>query len=290
MNRSWLSRSLAVVALLALIVIGVNVFSAQTVSDDGKLHVWFFNVGQGDSELIDTPSHQEILIDGGPDTSVLHELNKALPFGDNHLDLVIVSHNHSDHLTGIDEVLKHYTVKEVWVSGAIYDSATYRDFVQEVADKKIPIKNVTAGISENFGDITGTVIYPQTSFAGLSPTNPHDAMVVTDWTYGAQNILMMGDAESDPEGLMVAAGAIKPATILKVGHHGSTTSSSPAFLAAAKPQFAVIEAGLNNSYGLPAPSTLTKLQDIGTKILRTDHDGTILFHLTPTETTYQTGL
>ncbi len=272
----------AIIALLSLVVFGKGEFDAN--SDHNDLRVWFFDVGQGDAILLDTPSDQQVLIDGGPNGSILSELSRALPFGDKDLDLVIVSHNHADHIGGLVEVLRHYTVREIWISGALHTTDGYQKLLELIRQKNITATVVAAGAGINLGELNGIALFPLDEKTGQLPDNQHDANIVTYWTYGTQSILLTGDAEAEHEAAMLARDIVKPATILKVGHHGSRTSTSAPFLNAVKPQFAVIQVGQNNRYGHPTTEVIERLSAIGAQILRTDQEGTILFGMTSTFT------
>lgn len=278
---------LAVIALL-LITFGTSQF--QAAERDSALRLWFFDVGQGDSALFDTNDGHQVLIDGGPDTTVLSQLSKAMPLTDKEIDLIIITHNHADHLSGINAVLERYKVDEIWISGATYDSATYKKFVALVAEKQIKTENITAGKTFTVSGLTGIALYPLESFVARAPENPHDASVFTYWQYGPTTAMLTGDAESEHEANMLARGIIKHADILKVGHHGSNTSSSVPFLQAVSPKVAVISVGQDNRYGHPHQITLEHLQQLGIPVLRTDQSGTIRFDITPEGYSYKTGL
>ncbi len=276
------------IPFLLLITFGTSQF--QAAERDSSLRLWFFDVGQGDSALFDTNDGHQVLIDGGPNTSVLSQLSKAMPLTDKEIDLIIISHNHADHLSGINSVLERYKVDEIWISGATYDSATYKKFVALVAEKKIKTVAITAGTTFTISGLTGIALYPLENFASRQLENPHDASVVTFWQYGATTAMMTGDAESEHETNMLARGIVKHADILKAGHHGSNTSSSVPFLQAVTPKVAVISAGQNNRYGHPHQITLEHLQQLGIPVLRTDQSGTIRFDITPEGYSYKTGL
>jgi competence protein ComEC len=207
-----------------------------------------------------------------------------LPFNDKEINLIVLTHNHADHLNGINEVLNHYTVDRVWISGAIHTTDAYKKFLEQIKAKRIPTEFVQAGSTISFGDLSGIVLFPLTDQTGQLPDNQHDADVVTYWTYGDQSLMLTGDAETEHEAAMLNRGVVRPATILKVGHHGSTTSTGQAFLDAVKPAYAIIQVGRNNKFGHPAPSTVERLQRLGATIFRTDLNGTILCNITTNAT------
>ncbi len=276
------------IAVLGLVTFGRTFLAAEKFVSDGSLKFWIFDIGQGDSLLIDTPEHHEILIDGGPDQTVLTRLSQALPPGDKTIDLVILTHDHADHLTGLNYVLQRYTVKQIWDSGATEDSTTYRNFVKLVAQKQIPVTNVTLGVKQSFGALTGIVLTPSSSMVGLKPGNQHDANVMTYWQYGKETFLLTGDGETPAEQALLAQGLVQPVAILKVGHHGSATSSSEAFLKALKPKIAVISVALHNKYGLPNAGVLARYSALNIPLLQTRYDGTIEFSVWPDRFTYAT--
>ncbi|MDP3992770.1 MAG: ComEC/Rec2 family competence protein [bacterium] len=279
-----------IIALPFLLLITFGASQFQAAERDSSLRLWFLDVGQGDSVLFDTNDGHQVLIDGGPNTSVLSQLSKAMPLTDKEIDLIIVSHNHADHLSGINAVLERYAVNEIWISGATYDSDTYRKFVVLVAEKKIKTTDVTAGQTFTVSGLTGISLYPLESFAARGSENPHDASVVTFWQYGSTTAVLMGDAESEHEDYMLGRGIVRHADILKVGHHGSNTSSSVPFLQAVSPKVAIISAGQDNRYGHPHQITLEHLQQLGIPVLRTDQSGTIRFDINPSGYSYKTGL
>lgn len=279
-----------VFAVAALLLITFGAAQFQAVERDSSLRLWIMDVGQGDAILFDTSDGHQVLIDGGPNSTILSRLAKAMPLTDKEIDLVIISHNHADHLAGINSVIERYKVNDIWISGAEYDTATYKKFVSLVAEKQIKTEVITAGKTWSVGGLTGIAIYPLADQNGQHPENPHSASVVTFWQYGSTTAMMTGDAESEMESAMLARGIVKHADILKVGHHGSKTSSSPAFLKAVIPKIAVISAGRNNRYGHPHQITLEHLAQLGIPILRTDQSSTIRFDITSDSYSYKTGL
>ncbi len=276
------------IVALALISFGRVYLAADKFTNDGSLKLWVFDVGQGDSLLIDTPQHQQVLIDGGPDQTVLTRLSRALPPGDKTIELVILSHNHADHVAGLTYVLQRYNVKEIWDSGANYDSAIYKKFVALTVSKNIPVVNVALGSKKSFGALTGIVLTPLASAAGSSPGNAHDANVMTFWQYGRETFLLTGDGETEQEVALLSRGLLPPVSILKVGHHGSATSSSEAFLRALQPKIAVISVALQNKYRLPNDGILARFKAMNIPLLQTRYDGTIEFSIYPDRFSYAT--
>ena len=268
-----------------LVVAAVLVWTAvfQLEKDRDVLAVYFFDVGQGDGALIKTPSGNRILIDGGPDSKILSKLGKVMPFWDRSIDMIILSHPHADHVTGALEVMKRYEVGVVIESGVNHSIAEYDEWEDVMANKGILRHVAEAGEILDFGDGSRFDIYsPFESFESASPKNIHDAMIIGRFVYASSSVLFMGDAEKSIEYQLLYRSLnslffILDSDLLKVGHHGSKTSSTEEFLQAVSPRFAIISAGKKNRYGHPHQEVLDRLNAQGIKILRTDLDGDIKF-------------
>lgn len=272
MNRRFLIvLGLALAALLA--AVGNSFRQPPT-------QVTFFSIGQGDSALIQTAARQNILIDGGPDRSVLTKLGSALPWGDKQLDLVVLSHPHADHVTGLTYVLERYKVGRVLMNDAVHTTPEYLRFLELVKEKNIP---VTIGrVGQRFlldGGVTLEVLWPQVSFAGAQVDDLNATSIVNRVSFGQNSVLFTGDTTDANEQAMLQAGVNLKADILKVAHHGSRTSTSREFIKAAAPQVAVVSAGANNSYGHPHAELIERLNSLVPAVLRTDQDGDIIFRL-----------
>lgn len=287
MSRAWWQLIL-ILAALGLIVYGFSTF--QAAERDDSLRLWVFDVGQGDAILIDTPTAQQILVDGGPDASVLQGLSKALPLTDKQLDLVISTHNDADHLAGLNEVLRHYKVDKIWLTGAVHNTKTYETFLQLIAEKQIPTEKITAGATVKVGALEGIAIFPFDSYDGLTPSEQNHSGIVTYWQYGQETFLLTADIDAENEQAMLSRGVLRHVEILKVAHHGSKTSSSEVFLKAVSPKIAVVSNGRDNRYGHPHAEILQRFEALLIPILRTDQLGTIRFDLWPDRYVYKTGL
>ncbi|RLC70039.1 MAG: DNA internalization-related competence protein ComEC/Rec2 [Chloroflexi bacterium] len=261
----------ALVAGLALAVI--LIWIAVGNLPDGKLHVFFLDVGQGDAIFIQTPRGRQVVIDGGPDpTALTAVLGRRLPFWDRSLDLVILTHPDADHLTGLVPVLERYRVGRVLEPAYPATSQTYVRWLELIAEKRIPALLARTGVRvELEPGLICEVLHP------ASDPNPEDkannASAVTRWTWGQVTFLLPGDIEQEVEAALVASGQPLEATVLKAPHHGSDTSSSAPFLRAVNPQLVVISVGADNRFGHPSPEVLDRLA--GRTVLRTDERGTI---------------
>lgn len=245
----------------------------------GKLEVTFFNVGQGDSILIETPYQQQILIDGGPDNSVLSRLGRRLPFYDRDLDLVILTHADADHLTGLVEVLKRYQVEKVITSGVEAHSATYDQWLQVIKEQEIAIDTIAEPKRYFFGDNCWLdILYPDHDLAQQEVKDLNTTSIISRLDCQNHQFLLPGDAGNEQEEYLARKDINLQAEVLKVAHHGSKNSSSELFLEAVSPKFAVIQVGQKNKFGHPHLITLHRLELLGAEIFRTDQQGTITFY------------
>ncbi|MFA4941847.1 MAG: ComEC/Rec2 family competence protein [Patescibacteria group bacterium] len=261
-----------VLALLAIPIFGL------TYSSSKNLEVDFLDVGQGDAILIKSPFGQNILVDGGPDGKVVEQLGKKLPFWDKQIDLIVLTHPHDDHVTGLTEIIKRYDVRKILYTGVVHDAPNYLAWLEEARNKKIPLALVDRPQVIKLGENCELdVLFPQKSFIGQGIENLNNSSIVAKLFYGQTSFLLTGDAEIAVEKDLLAASVDLKSQVLKIGHHGSDTSSSEEFLEAVKPKFAVIEVGKDNDFGHPNLRILKRLERIGAEIFRTDLDGTIKF-------------
>jgi beta-lactamase superfamily II metal-dependent hydrolase len=239
------------------------------------MRVFFFDVGQGDAELIETKDGRQILIDGGPSSAILTRLGNVMPFGDRSLDAIIISHPHSDHVSGLVDVINRYDVGMIFESGAIYPTSEMLALEAAISKKGIARVYVDQPMTIVFGDGARlTLIAPDRSFVGKDVKRIHDSMVVGLLEYRDARVVFMGDAEKTVERSLIDAKKLEQVDILKVGHHGSKTSSSEYFLSRITPRVAIISVG-KNKYGHPNQDVLGRLDMSGARVFRTDEDGTI---------------
>lgn len=260
------------VCILLITVLGVREWSLQA---DGKLHIRFLSVGQGDSALITTPSGKIIVIDGGPDWSTLEDLGKYLPFFRRRIDLLMLSHPNLDHLASFPEILKRYRVGMIAMTGIGNTLPKYNQIFALSETQSIPILRMSAGKTLELGDgVLLTILWPPEKMPSGFTKNVNDTSVVARLEYKNHRVLFTGDMERPAEETLVRAHADLNADILKVPHHGSRTSSSTGFLLAIHPSLAVISVG-ENSHGHPRPEIIDRLRAVGAEVKRTDEDGMV---------------
>lgn len=266
-------KSIIAIAGLALAIILLVVWIMGR--PDGRLHVAFLDVGQGDAIFIQTPTGRQLLVDGGRYPSVtLAQLGREMPFWDRSIDLVIATHPDDDHVGGLVDVLERFKVSRLITNGAIEASDTaYGVLLSAAEDRDTPIH--PAQIGETILLDSGVRLEILHSGGATANENQNDASVVARLTYGDLSVLLTGDAEAGAESELVQEGWPLDAVILKAGHHGANTSSSAPFLQSVSPQVVIISAGRDNSYGHPHPAMLARVAAIGAMVLRTDESGTL---------------
>ena len=263
-------------AAVALAVAAAILWSRAAGGPDGLLHVHFLDVGQGDSILVVTPSGRQALIDGGPDGDVVSQaVADALPGGDRSLDLVVMTHLDSDHSGGLLEVLDRFSVGAV-VSGTRTDlGGAGAEWDRHLARQGITPIAVHAGFEIELDDgVSLRVLNPRPDAEFGDSNNDSVALRLV---YGEVSVLLTADIEEEAENLLVSSEAELRSTVLKVGHHGSGTSTTQRFLEAVNPSIAVVSAGAGNPYGHPAPAVVERLEEaVGSaNLFRTDRQGKV---------------
>jgi competence protein ComEC len=241
-----------------------------TPSPSQPVRVHFIDVGQGESILAQSPEGKTALIDGGYGGS--GTLAYLQSHGIARIDVMIASHPHADHIGGLVDVLRAMHVGEVWTSGASHGTGVFERFLDAIADAKVPYREAARGDSISCGSLIFAVLRSDPHARDLNDTSLALRLQV-----GEVSFLFTGDAERPSEQAMLREVASElPSTVLKVGHHGSYTSSSPEFLAVVQPEVAVYSAGAHNSYGHPHASTIRNLQRVGAQIYGTDKNGAVV--------------
>jgi len=257
---------LPILILLFLLSFTAILFAQDTVS------IYFLDVGQGDASIIITPDDRVVMIDSGTDESLI--LRYLQNLGVSHIDLLIATHAHADHITGMDKIIAKYKPKAFIDPGIPHTTATYQRMITAIDKYNI---NYYKGISRkiNLDSLSLTILPPAIPLIKGSELNNNSVVVRLD--YKDFSCLFTGDIEKEREGqLLTESRSNLNVDILKIAHHGSSSSSSPLFIKSVGPKIAVICCGQGNKYGHPDQETISLLQSLGIEIYRTDLNGTIL--------------
>ena len=260
--------------ILSLLLLMLLMFTAgrDTVASAENLVVYFLDVGQADAAILQC-GDEVMMIDGGEssDSSRIYSyLTKTL--GITYIDYMIATHPHADHIGGLSGALNACSVGVVYSPVTSYDSKQFSSLVKYTQKQGCDLTVPEVGDSFAFGDAQVQFLSPAMEY-----NNVNDCSIVVRITHGSNTFLFAGDAEWDAEHDMLSSGYDLSATVLKVGHHGSDTSSSYVFLREVMPKYAVISCGKDNSYGHPTEGALSRLRDVGAQIFRTDLQGNVVF-------------
>jgi competence protein ComEC len=253
---------------------------------DGKLHIVFCDVGQGDAAYIRFADGRDMLIDGGPDNGrVLTCLGRHMPFWDRHINMVLMSHPQADHIGGLPAVFERFSVDYFIRSDITNPTEGYQKLMDDITKKHVPVKFVIQGDHITIGPTTLSILWPsQEQIALMKPkdvlgvstdSQTNDGCAVLALRYGTFDAVFTGDADSHIEAKYDQLQVFRdPVEVLKVPHHGSKTGMTLAFVDWLKPSLAVISVG-KNSYGHPSKEAVDMLQNVHSKVLRTDQKGDI---------------
>lgn len=285
-------RALALVGLsLALLVPVVIAYPAAPRLYPDTLELTALDVGQGDSLLAVSPTGDTMLIDAGGPTGPNSNTVSNWDIGEQvvapylwsrrirRLDVIVLTHAHSDHMGGMPAVLRDLHPRELWVSIDPGNSPQYRALLAQAASLHIPVRHLHAGDAMPWGGTRISVLAPEATYSNSGAPSNDDSLVLRI-DYGLSSVQLEGDAQVATEDDMLTEHRLSPVTLLKVGHHGSKTSTYPEFLNAVRPQEAVISVGRNNTFGHPRAEVLQRLEEAHVKTYRTDRHGAETFLLT----------
>lgn len=261
--------------VLLLLVLDFSLFYSDYQNSNRTLTFAMLDVGQGDALFIESPTGTQILVDGGPPRKILNQLAKVMSPFDRKIDAFIITNPDADHIGGFLDVLKTYKVDKVFESGALTDSKTYQNLRDELKKDNVPDILAKKGMRLDIGGGAFIdILFPDRD---VSSWSTNDGSVVAKLSYGNTSIMLTGDATIKTEKIILSENteAQLHSTILKVGHHGSRTSSSEEFVKAVSPTYSLISDGKDNKYGHPHKETLDILSSLGIKIFRTDLLGAI---------------
>jgi competence protein ComEC len=265
----------------------ILLFSFLTSLPDGKLHIVFCDVGQGDAAYIRFPDGRDMVVDGGPNNKILGCLGSHMPFWDRSLDVVILTHPQKDHMQGLIEVVRRYDVGYFVRSDVAGTTQGHEELLAALAANDVDVRFAVQGQQITLGEASLGILWPSESQIALGRGSSNvlgastvgdlnDYSIVFRLRYGTFDAVFTGDAdrrvESKYRGTQLADDTVE---VLKVPHHGSRTGMSTDYLDWLRPQLAVISVGRNNTYGHPAGEILTMLRDRSIQTLRTDEEGDI---------------
>jgi len=269
-------------AALVPVVASLAIMLAMSQRTDGRLHLWVFDVGEGDAILLLTPHGHKVLVDGGPGVTPLAEsVGEHLPFWQHNLDMAVLTEPQQENMMGLLDLLGRYKIGQVVQSEFSATTSLQKTWLAALKDAGTPVQHVRRGDLIGFEDepdLTLRVLNPGESdiLKGDANTLEHNRAIVLKVEYGGTSILLAGDIQTGAEANMIRlAGDQLSSQVLKVADHGSDNASTQGFIDAVKPVVSIISVGAGNKPGYPAPDILDRLHNAGSQVYRTDQDGTI---------------
>lgn len=260
-----------------IVLVGYIAIQSFNLLRPAVLTVAFLDVGQGDAIWIQAPNGKELLVDTGPGQAVVTELSKLKNFFDRTIDVVLLTHTDSDHIGGIPEVFKRYHVPLVVtseVSSPTLIHKTSQEFIQQEKSNRLIARMGERIVLDSRSGVVVDILFPDYSTENWE-TN--EASIIVKVTYGDISFLLTGDAPTEVEDYLVNSyGDQLQSTVLKLGHHGSKTSTSARFLETVQPEIAIVSAGLGNRYGHPSPEVVERITETDKVLLETSRIGTII--------------
>lgn len=269
--------SLVPILLLILNVVIWATLAQASERRSGILAVSFLDIGQGDSIYIEAPNGRQMIIDGGPNESLMSALPDVLQYGDKTIDVLVVTNPDADHYSGFLPLIDSYEIGAIVESGTTSDTALYNSFQDLISEKGILHLEAYAGqriILDKENDVYLEILFPDRDVATW---DSNDGSIVSKLVYGNTSVLLTGDSTKLTEGIVVSGSDLSGVDILKAGHHGSKTSTGLPLLQESKPNVVVISAGENNKYGHPDEETIENLNEMHIPYLVTMDEGTITF-------------
>ncbi|MEP6741108.1 MAG: ComEC/Rec2 family competence protein [bacterium] len=293
----WIIPLALLVQVFAVVVVVLHPWSAPR--PDGKLHVDFLDVGQGDSALVTMPNGVTLLVDGGgkpgpfrPGTGSdvdeesferdSRSIGEAVVSeflwqrGLDRVDYILATHADADHIDGLNDIARNFRVRAALVARIPKGDLEFQRFVQTSSARRIPLQIIGGGDQLQFGDVGMRILWPPPAQSSNLPSQNNDSIVLR-LMFGRRSILLTGDIEARAEEVLALLGEKIQADVVKVAHHGSKTSSTPDFIAATQPRYAVISVGQTSIFGHPNPEVVKRWQVAGAQVLRTGNCGTITF-------------
>lgn len=277
--KKWIAFIITLSVFVALIFASAFYIRDYIQNKPKQVNIHFLDIGQGDATLIDFPNGEQMLIDCAKTNIVLEALGRAMPFYDRTIETLVITHPDLDHYGGCIDVMKRFNIQTIVYTGAEKDNQFFTAFIDHIENEKKDGVRYVEIEQEQVWNIASTTIH------FLFPDKPTDQIkfesnntsIVVLLEYNKHTALLTADAEKELEAYLVEKyGSILDVDILKVGHHGSDTSSIQEFLGAVTPKHAIISCGLDNEYGHPTPQVMKRLEKTGALIWRTDIQGDIM--------------
>jgi competence protein ComEC len=262
---------LVLIIFIILGFAGYEYFSPE-VNISQPLNITIFDVGQGDAILVQS-DNKNMLIDAGPNSSSLKLVNSLIKMDINRFDVVVATHPHEDHIGGLDSVINKFDIDQIIMPQVSANTQTFNDVLQAIHNKGLTVTAPVSGNNFKLGSALCAILAPNS----FSYEDINNYSIVMQVVYGNITFLFMGDAGLDSETDMLSKGYSLNSDVIKIGHHGSSSSTSDKLLKAVNPRYAVISSGQDNDYGHPHKETLSKLNSAGVIIYRTDLNGDITF-------------
>lgn len=239
------------------------------ISNNNLIKIHYIDVGQGDSIFIELPNKQSMLIDAGESSKGNIVASYISNMGYSKIDYIVGTHPHTDHIGGLAHIINSFSISKVYMPKSVSTSKTYENLLNTIAQKGLKITSAKAGVNIiNDGMLSVNIIAPTKEYSDLN-----NSSAVVKITYGNRQFLFMGDVETKSENNIISNVS---ADVIKVGHHGSDTSSGQAFVNKVKPKYAIIMVGSNNKYGHPYQTIVDRWSNSGAKVYRTDISGNII--------------
>lgn len=268
-------KILKIILTISAIIISISFLTQNNNGNyKNKMIIHYIDVGQGDCILIQV-NNKNLLIDSGPSSNRKDLLNYLEKLNIKKLDYIIATHPHEDHIGNMDTIIKRYSVGKFYSPKVIASSNTFESMVSALVDKNLKINVLKKGVKGiDLGNNVEIQIF--SPIENLSSDNLNDYSPIIKITFVNNSFLFTGDAEVSTESMVLSENNNLNCDILKVGHHGSSTSTSEDFLTSVNPSVAIISVGKNNSYGHPTSEVLSLLNSYNIRTFRTDINGTII--------------